>query len=183
MKKYDVLDIAIKILGLSLVPNAIYWIGEVIILIPVSNIPGDGVGFDNLSFFSYLVGAVFYLIPISVFLFGTKWILTKILKLHQEDPEVDISINRSAFIEIALVIIGGITLIKNIPGFITLTIQRIQINKLDIDMPDNTFQNSWIYRDGSEILLAILFIVYAKPLGQFFAKRAAKSNTTILPNE
>lgn len=183
MKKYDVLDIAIKILGLSLIPNAMYYIGEIAVLFPVIYSFDESERGDLSTFFSYLFGTILFILPILLFVFKTKWLLNKILKLDEAESSVDIELSRQSFIEIALVIIGGIALIRNVPGFITQIIQKIQVHKLNIDMPDNSFPNSWMYRDGSEIILAIIFIVYAKSLAIYFSKRANKSEKIILPNE
>lgn len=184
MKKYDVLDIAIKILGLSLVPNALYWIGQTIVFFMPANGLSSSLGeMDLYSIISMLVGTIFCILPIYLFVFRTKFILHKILKQDPAELTADISVNKQAFIEIACVIIGGIALIRNIPGLFTQIIQNIQIHKLDIDMPANSFPNSWMYRDGSEIILAIIFIVYAKPIAGYFAKRADRSQKIISPNE
>lgn len=183
MKKYDVLDIAIKILGLSLVPNAVFWIGQSSVLVPASTIYNDIYNMDFYTFLSYVVATLFYICPIFLFVFKTKWLLTKILKLNNDEPSTDIAMRRSSFIEIALVIIGGITLINSLPDFLTQTVQKVQIRKMGIYVAEGSFSNSWIYRDGSEIILAIIFIVYAKPIAGYFAKRADRSEKIISPNE
>lgn len=183
MKKYDALDIAIKILGLSLIPNALYWIGQAIVWVPSISPPVTQQGFQFDTLLAYLTSIVFYILPVYLFVFKSKFILHKIFNMQADAVDEDILVNRQAILEIAMLIIAGITLMRTIPDFCMHIVQAVQIKKLHIDMPEGNFPNSWIYREGSELFLAVIFIVYAKPVAKYFATRTNKEEKVILPKE
>ncbi len=160
MKKYDVLDIGIKILGLSLIPALISLFGQLIFLFM-----SDSDELDDLAYY-FLVGFILYLIPLWFFIFRSKYIISIIWKVRPDDHPVEFNLNRQALLEIAIVVIGGVGFLKFAPAILSDLIQY--------STGGNTNMLLSMLEEILGAAFSILLLICAKPISSYFAGKDMK---------
>lgn len=161
MKKSDIYEITIKILGIYLLVADISKLPSLLTFVQ-----GHGAGMtaeqgseqgnllwiNGLSFFILLAFALFLIA-------GTKFITRLITAKADYQENAKLFADKKVIYEIALIIIGGVLIVSTLPDFL------YRLYNLSNASDFNTVISS-----SSKIFIGILTVAFGKRIGAFFAK-------------
>lgn len=162
--------IILKILGIWLIKEFLFIIPQLFSFAFANAALGE-----NLSVAIYSIPVViFYLVSIYLLLFKT----TAIINLFQLDKEISnepLKINADKFdvLEIALIIMGGIVLIDEIPSFISNIINYLNQKQIAGDFQPPS--GGLLIINIVKIVIAYLLIAHRKKIISYFDKKAPES--------
>ena len=113
----------------------------------------------------FLIGSlIVYVIIVRFFLFKTEWIIEK-LRLNQNyaEEKIDINIKSSTVITIAIIIIGGMTLLDSIPRLLSQIFEFLQQKMLVKDYP----KFSWIILQLLKSIIGYLLVTKSKLITKY----------------
>jgi hypothetical protein len=173
MKKSDIYEIAIKILGLYLVITVIELLKELLtystILLQYKNNPGIYGGVNQVPVF---IVTVLNFVLVTVFagllIFKTKKLTSLICKKEDFIETAKLFTDKKTIIEIALIIVGLVTIILTIPefGFKLKNYIYIAQNGLTSEMRDKNF----LIIAGLKILIGVIAVCYSKAIASSLTK-------------
>ena len=113
---------------------------------------------------------LFYFLVVRLFLFKTHLIIDK-LKLDKNyiDKKIDLNIKSSTVISIAIIIIGGITLVDSIPRLLSEIVEFLQQKMLIKEYP----KFSWIILQALKSIIGYLLITNSKRITNLIEKEVA----------
>ncbi|QEM10354.1 hypothetical protein [Mucilaginibacter rubeus] len=160
MKKSDIYEVAIKVLGIYLLvadisklPNLITFIGN------HTGSPGEQpTDHENLVLVNSL-NFIFLMVLAILLIAGTKRITRWITRESDYKENAKLFAERNIIYEISLVIIGGLLLVSTAPDFLYHMYTLINGN-----------EQSNIIAEGSKIFIGIITVAFAKRIGAYFAK-------------
>jgi hypothetical protein len=164
MKKSDIIEITIKILGLYLFINVITSLKDLFTLIltldSMSKNFTDSASTNGII--TMIIGIVIYILVLVAFAtfltFGTKTITKRICRQVDYEENITLLTDKKTFYEIAFVIIGGVVVIWTIPEllirllFYTKSAQNFMLRDSD---------KSFLFLAIIKIVLGIVAIIYA----------------------
>lgn len=161
MKKSDIYEVAIKILGIYLLvadisklPGLITFIGN------HASSPVEQQAADQGSLLIVNGLNFIFLIILAVLLIsGTKRITRWVTNESDYQENAKLFAERKVIYEISLVIIGGLLLVSTIPDFLYHLYTLANVNE----------QNS-VIAAGAKIFTGLLTVTFAKRIGAYFAK-------------
>ena len=166
MKKSDIYEITIKILGLYLFFTSIGLLRDMLttfaVMTQTNENPEFG-NFDQTPFFILSIANFVFVVIFSAFLtFKTKSIVSFVCNQKDFEETSSIFADRKVIYEIALVIMGLLLIIWTLPDFafkLKNHFQTVQNNMLTID------QNAdFIFPSIIKIIIGIVTIIYAKSI-------------------
>jgi len=173
MKKSDIYEFAIKILGLYLVVSVIDHLREVItyvtVLIQAHDKPELFGGFNQTPVF---IVTVFNFLLITTFtwllIFKTKKLTSLICTKEDYSETTKLFTDKKTIIEIAIILVGLMTIIWTIPEFGIKLRNYVYLaqNSFSSTMNDKSFL--WI--GGLKIVVGIIAVSYAKTISSYFSK-------------
>ena len=178
MRKSDIYEFAIKILGLYLVVSVIEHLREVIsyvtILIQQHDKPGQFGGFDQtplliVTLFNFLLLTTFTWLLI----FKTRKLTSLICTKEDYSETTKLFTDKKTIIEIAIIIVGLMTIIWTIPEF-SIKLKNYVFkaqNNFTTTMNDNNF----LFIAGLKIVVGIIAISYAKSISLYVSKEKKKN--------
>lgn len=177
MKKIDLYEIAIKILGLYLVVVIINQLRDVLIYLTVwlqqNKHPEMFGDFDQTPAVIIMTLGFVALVVLSVFLiFKTKPIAKFISKKSDFEEDVKLFADKKVIYEICLVLLGLITIVLTVPDFIFKL--RDHINLVQNNTPTGDYDMSFLITSGIKIGIGVVAIIYSTQLSDFLAKRNKK---------
>ena len=118
----------------------------------------------------FLIGSIIiYAIIIRFFLFKTEWIIEKLrLSQNYTEEKIDINIKSSTIITIAIIIIGGMTLVDSIPRLLSEVFEFLQQKMLVKDYP----KFSWIVLQLLKSILGYLLVTKSKIITKYIEKES-----------
>ncbi|WP_184549143.1 hypothetical protein [Mucilaginibacter sp. FT3.2] len=161
MKKSDIYEITIKILGIYLLVADISKLPNLLTFVQ-----GHGTGMSteqgseqvNLLWVNGL--SFFLLLALAVFLIaGTRFITRLITTKTDYQENAKLFADKKVIYEIALIIIGGILIVSTLPDFLYRLYNLSNANDF----------NS-VISSSSKIFIGILTVAFGKRIGAFFAK-------------
>lgn len=161
MKKSDIYEVAIKVLGIYLLvadisklPNLLTFIGNHASspLEQQTADQGNMVLLNGLNF-------VFLMVLAILLIAGTKRITRWITNPTDYQENAKLFAERKVIYEISLVIIGGLLLVGTIPDFL-----------YHLYTLANGNEQSNIIAEGAKIFIGIITVAFAKRIGAYFAK-------------
>ena len=168
MKIETLWKIIIKLFGIWFLIESLYIIPQFTQTISYIN---REMNFEGLIYtFVFLIASiVVYAIIIRFFLFKTEWIIEK-LRLNQNYTEeiIDINIKSSTVITIAIIIIGGMTLVDSIPRLLSQIFEFLQQKILVKDYP----KFSWIILQLLKSIFGYLLITKSKIITKYIEKES-----------
>jgi len=181
MKKSDIYEIAVKILGLYLVIYLIsmfqQFVGSLLILFSgqhgFSN--NDSIGFLNLLI--TLVYWALYIGFIYLLLFKTKWIVKKICVESDYAENAQLFADKKTIFEIALLIIGGVMVVSALPDLgyrIYDFFMTFRTMGLNISIKNNETRNT--VTSIIKLVIGILIALDARPLAAFLTREKKGGN-------
>jgi len=159
--------ILLKIIGFTLVLKGVNIITYSITTVSIMNTWGSTEDVIRFTFFIILIVGV-YLFILWLFVFKTSWLIGKLsLEKGFEDEKIELNVQTSDILSIAIIVIGGIMLIDSLPK---LCMQIFTF-----------FQEKSMFRESPKTALIILYFVKAilgyflmtnsKPIVAFINKR------------
>lgn len=177
MKKSDIYEIAIKILGLYLVVSVIEHLKEVItyatFLIQFHDKPQLMGGFDQTPL---LIVTIFNFLLLTTFawllIFKTRKLTSLICTKEDYSETTEFFTDKKTIIEIAIIIVGLMTIIWTIAEFTIKLRNYVNLaqNSFTTTMNDKTF----LFIDGLKIIVGIIAISYACSISKYVSKEKKK---------
>ena len=178
MKKSDIYEIAIKILGLYLVVIIIGQFKEVIsyatILIQAKKDPTTFGGFDQTPLFMEAICCLLVFIAFSgLLIFRTRQIAKLICKKGDYEETSKLFTDKKTIYEIALILVGLLTIIQTLPEFAFKLRSYILMMQNDYSIKDN--DKNFLIIAGLKISVGILAIVYTRSISSYLTKEKNKT--------
>lgn len=161
MKKSDIYEITIKVLGVYLLVSNLSKIpGFFTFLKSFSAISAADHANEQMNLFWLNIINFIFLLALSVFLIaGTKLITRLITDTTDRQEDVKLFAESKVIYEIALIIIGGLLIVNTVPDLL----YRLY------NLSSGTDQNA-IMSSVAKILVGILTVAFGKRIAAFFAK-------------
>ena len=167
MKKSDIYEIAIKILGIYFLVTIIQlMVGSFAYLSAMifnSNLSSDNMLYAGVSLFVFIIMILLDL----CFIFKTDMIVRMICKSSDFEQDVPFTVSRKSVYEIALVLMGLIIIVWAFPDFIYKIWNYVQSLQM------NTENKSSLITSGIRILVGLIAVVYSTAIANFLAKEKA----------
>jgi len=173
MKKSDIYEVAIKILGLYLFVIVIGTLRDLLtnfaILSAAKQNP-DAFGqfsqtpFFLVSFFNFVLLTLFA----SLVTFKTKAIVKRICSPTDFEENAKLFADRKVIYEIALVLTGLLLIVWTLPDFAFKLANYIKL--VQSKSPTETYDNNFLITSSLRIIAGLFAILTAKSLATFFAK-------------
>ncbi|TCK80827.1 hypothetical protein [Albibacterium bauzanense] len=173
MTKSDIYEIAIKILGFYLVTLLIIQFREVLtyvtVLMQAQNNPGMMGNFNQTPILIATVCSFFVLVAFTwLLLFKTKKVTKLVCKKEDFEEPIKFFTDKKTIYEIALTIVGLLTIILTLPDFAYRLKNHIQ--SIQNDFSTESYDRSFLVIAGLKILIGILIIIYSKTISSYFSK-------------
>lgn len=174
MKKIDLYEIAIKLLGLYLIVIILTELRDLILYstawIQQMNRPQSVEDFDHTPFIIISGFCCLLLIALSgFFIFRTKQIAERICNKTEYVENVKIFTGRKTIYEICLVLIGLITIVLALPDFMAILINRIVL--IQSEIPTGSYDTTIIIALGLKIGIGVISILYASALSNLLTRK------------
>ena len=179
MRKSDIYEFAIKILGLYLVVSVIEHLREVIsyatVLIQYHDKPEQFGGFNQtpiflVTLFNFLLLTTFAWLLI----FKTRKLTSLICTKEDYSETTKLFTDKKTIIEIAIILVGLMTIIWTIPEFAIKLKNYVYMaqNSFTTTINDKTF----LFIGGLKIVVGIIAISYAKSISSYVSKEKKKND-------
>lgn len=172
MKKSDIYEIAIKLLGLYLFFKVIELLNHVItacvLYFQTKNNPQLFGNFDQKPLFILsIVNLVLVILFASLLTFKTKMLVKLVCKPDDYTDTASLFADRKVIYEMALLIMGLFTVVWALPDFIFQIKNYLQLKD---SLPDNDNSTNFILQSGIKIVIGLVAIVYANVLAKLFVR-------------
>lgn len=174
MKKSDVYEIAIKILGLYLVVIVISQLREVFtysaVLLQTKNDPDSFQGIDQTPVFIVTIISFLVLVAFAgLLIFRTRKVTSLICDKQDYEETAKLFVNRKVIYEIALTIVGLLMILLTLPDF-ALKLKNY-LFLVQNDSSTNVYDNSFLIIAGLKIIMGFLTLSFSK-----FVSRSLTAN-------
>ncbi|WCT10264.1 hypothetical protein [Mucilaginibacter jinjuensis] len=166
MKKTDVYEIAVRLMGIYLITQIIYSLRGILEILFYSA-TSTTQGFGGTILLSAVFGLVMFSLTSYFLIFRTKIIVAKITKPDNVEDEVKLFAGKKTIYEIALVLIGGLTFIWSLPDVCYGIYNYFHLRSNGL-MPPNQLPGITI--EVIKLLFGILIILSADLLSTAFSK-------------
>lgn len=167
MKKSDIYEVAIKILGIYFLVTIIQlMVGSFAYLSAMffsENLSSDNMLYAGVSLFVFIVMILLDL----CFIFKTDMIVRMICKSSDFEQDVPFTVSRKSVYEIALVLMGLIIIVWAFPDFIYKIWNYVQTLQM------STQNKSTLISSGIRIVVGLIAVVYSTAIANFLAKEKA----------
>ena len=177
MRKSDIYEIAIKILGIYLFITIIESLRSSVSFLYILNfaeyspeqIAQYHIGPEIITFIAHL----FIVTTLAIlFTFKTKFI-TKIVCIPTDyEDKASLLTDKKSIYEIAFVFVGLMTIIWALPSFLTKLQHHIRL--VQLNAPTNDFDRNYLVIAGLEILLGIIVIYFRKSISSYLSRTPQK---------
>ncbi len=173
MKKSDIYEIAIKILGLYLFFTAIGLLRDVLtsfaVMTQAKQNPDAFGDFDQTPFFILSIANFLFIIFFATFLtFKTKTIVKLVCNPTDYNETSTLFADRKVIYEMALVIMGLLLIVWTLPDFAFRLKNHIQL--IQSNLPTKGYDTNFIITSAIKIVVGLIAIVYAKPISTILVK-------------
>jgi len=181
MRKSDIYEIAIKILGLYLIVIVIGQLREVIIyatiLIQTKNHPDAFESFNQtpifmVTVFSFLILAAFS----GLLILRTKKLTKLICKEEDFEETIKFFTDKKTIYEISLTLVGLLTIILTLPDLVYNLKNHIQLVQNDFSTKND--ETSFLIVSGIKFIVGLLAIIFSKAISNFLTGDNNKTNKT-----
>jgi hypothetical protein len=179
MKKSDVYEVAVKILGLymatylfSLVQTLV---SSIILLFPENSFPNSG----TTNFFTFLAIVVYtglLLAFLYLLIFKTKQVVKKLCSASDYEEDVKLFTDKKTILEIALLIIGGTVAIWALPDLASQLYNLFTLARGNFNISLKDREIRYLVVVVVRLIIGILVVLDAKPLAAFFTKEKKQEN-------
>lgn len=174
MKKIDLYEVALKLLGLYLIVIIINQLRDVLIYLTIwtqqQNNPEATGNFDQTPVFFVMVLGFLALVVLAFFLiFRTQEIARLISRKADFEEDLKLFSDRKTIFEICLVLLGLVTIVLTLPDFLFKVKNHITLlqNNLSAQNHDTAF----LITSGIKIGIGLIAITYSTVLSGLLAKK------------
>lgn len=174
MKKIDLYEIALKILGLYLIVIIINQLREVLLYLTVWTQQKDNqemFGGHDLAptFYAAIFGFLALTLLSSILIFRTKQIAKLICKKSDLEEDLKLFADRKTVYEICLVLLGLVTIVDTLPDFIFKL--KNYFNYAQAHSPTNDNDKAFLITSGIKIVIGLISIIYTSELSNILTKK------------
>ena len=181
MKKSDIYEVAVKILGLYLIIVVIRQLRDVL---AYASIVGDtktlgagGMGPDPKSlFWITILGFLLAAAVAFILLFRTKRVTRAICDDRDYQETAKLFADRKTVYEIALVLAGLITLIQTVPDFTVRLRNYVQLVQSKMLVPP--YDTHYLTTAAIEVVLGLVAVFCCRPISALLGKSATRQEGT-----
>ncbi|WDF80944.1 hypothetical protein PQ469_13110 [Mucilaginibacter sp. KACC 22773] len=161
MKKSDIYEITIKILGVYLLVSNLSKVPGFFTFLKTFNaLSGSDHASEQMNLFWLNIINFIFILALSIFLIaGTKLITRAVTTATDKQENVKLFADRKVIYEIALIIIGGLLIVNNVPDLL----YRIY------NMSSENDKNA-VISSITKVFVGILAVAFGKRIAIFFAK-------------
>ena len=166
--------ILLKILGICLVVKGVYLILNLIMTLSVVYDGNETKGTDLIwSSISILGVVLVYAFILWLFVFKTSWLIRKLhLEKGFNEERIDLKIQSSTILAIAVIVIGGIMIIDSLPQLCQQIFVFFQHKSILKESP----ATGWIILHGTKLILGYLLLTNSKVIVTFINKRSSENS-------
>ena len=171
MKKSDIYEIAIKILGLYLFFTSIGLLLDILTTFAVitQTKPRPFGGFDPAPFFILSTANFAFVILFAAFLtLKTKTIVKFVCRPTDYEETSSLFADRKVIYELSLVIMGLLLILWKLTDFVFKLKTHIQL--IQSNMPTKDYDTNFIITSVIKIVIGLIAIIYAKSISTFLVK-------------
>jgi hypothetical protein len=173
VKKSDIYEIAIKILGLYLFFTSIGLLRDVLttftVMLQAKQNPDTFGDLDQSSFFILSIANFLLVIVFATFLtFKTKAIARVICKQTDYEETSALFADRKVIYEMALVLMGLLIIVETIPDFSIKLKNHIQL--VQSSMPTKDYDTNFLIISAIKIIVGLIAVIYAKSISTILIK-------------
>ncbi|GCD78994.1 hypothetical protein [Schleiferia thermophila] len=173
MKKSDIYEISIKILGLYLFFTSIGLLRDVLttfaVMTQAKQNPDAFGDFDQTPFFILSIANFTFVILFAGFMtFKTKTITKLVCKPTDYEETSSLFADRKVIYELALVIMGLLIILWTLPDFAFKVKNHIQL--VQSNMPTKDYDTNFIITSAIKIVVGLISIIYAKSISTILIK-------------
>lgn len=174
MKKSDIYEIAVKVLGLYLFFNLIVFLRELFTSFTLMVYAKENNHFDGFNNTQLFILSLVYIIVIFLFasfiVFKSKNIVKFICKPSDYEETTSLFVDRKVIYEIAIVLMGLILIAWTTPEFVVRL--KFYILKVQRDLLPNgsDFDISLLWTSAIKIVLGIFAVIYANTISGFLSR-------------
>jgi len=173
MKKSDIYEISIKILGLYLFFTSIELVREVLTSFAVmTQAKLDPVAFGNFDqspFFILSIANFVFVILIATFMtFKTETIVKLVCKPTDFVETSTLFVDRKVIYEMALAIMGLLLIVWTLPDFVFRLKNYFQL--IQSNIPNKVYDTNFIITSTIKIVVGLGVVIYAKSISTILAK-------------
>lgn len=164
--------ILLKILGISLVVRGVYLILNLILTLSVMYDRNETKGMELIWSSISIFGVVLiYAFILWLFVFKTSWLIRKLrLEKGFDEERIDLNIQLSTILTIAVIVIGGIMIIDSLPQLC----QQVFVFFQDKSMFKESPTIGWIILHGTKLVLGYLLMTNGRTIVKFINKRSSE---------
>jgi len=170
MKKIDLLDLAIRIIGIVLFVYSFNSVKELLLYVSLPIAGSDSIERTSLVVPLILTITLQWLIAL-LFAFKPHLIIGVLIK--NNDTQTELLTLPSApkdLLKLALIIAGITVILLNLPDLIVATVKYI--NLVQTNDPNKSFDLTNIATSGLKIILSLGLIYFSAPISLYFADQA-----------
>jgi len=174
MKKSDLYELAIKILGLYLVVLIIGQLRDIFVyLMLFLQAKSDPQAFGNFNQAPVFSGLILGFIVLTTFsgllIFKNRQITRLICKPGDYEESVKLFAEKEAIYEIALVLVGLVTIVLSLPDFIFKL--KNHFNLVQADLPIQNNDTAFLITSGLKIIIGLIAVIYASQIAGLLTKK------------
>lgn len=165
--------ILLKILGISLVVRGIYVILNLITTLSMVYDRHETGGAELIRAGIAVFGVVLvYSFILWLFVFKTSWLIRKLqLEKGFNEERIDLNIQLSTILTIAVIVIGGIMIIDSLPQLCQQVFMFFQGKWIFNESP----AAGWIILHGTKLILGYLLMTNSRTIVKFINKRSSEN--------
>lgn len=173
MKKSDIYEITIKILGLYLFFTSIGLLRDVLttfaVMTQTKQNPDAFSDFDQTPFFILSIANFVFVILFAAFLtLKTKTIVKLICKSTDYEETSSLFADRKVIYEMALAIMGLLLIVWTLPDFAFKLKNHIQL--VQSSMPTKDYDTNFVITAAIKIVVGLFAVIYAKSISTILVK-------------
>jgi hypothetical protein len=177
MRKSDIYEITIKILGLYLFLTIIVSLRQSVQFLYILNFAEySPEQIANYKIMPEIIVFISHLIIVTalafLFTFKTKIIVRIVCVSTDYEEEASLLADKKSIFEIAIIIVGLMSIIWALPDFLNKLQHHIRL--VQLNAPTNDFDTNYLITSGLEILIGIILIYFRKPISSYLSRNSQK---------
>ena len=180
MKKSDIYEIVIKVLGLYLFYTSIGLLRDVVtafaLMQEAKKDPHSFGDFDQTTFFILsIANFVIVILFASILTFSTRTIVKLICKLTDYSETATLFADRKVIYEMAIAIMGLLLIAWTLPGLAFRLSNHIQL--VQSNMPTKNYDTNLIITEAIKIVVGLIAVIFAKSISLILVRDSKNKPT------
>ena len=174
MTPRSLFNIILKVIGIFFIRNILIAAANILPAIPLISKDEFFRDVTIIGLIIIILEVLIYVFATYVLIFKTNWIIDKLkLDAHFQQQEFNLNIHRSTILSIAIIVIGGIIIVDNIPLLAEQLIYFIRMKKQNV--PETKID--YVVRYAAKLLVGIFLVVYQRTLVNFIEYKQRRNKS------